>query len=147
MRGIGLVSSCSGLRVQLISEPTVDAGLGLAVVEVDVHPGVAKGAAATIARHLEMTKLGMIPCGGRVNGFMYSTLNFCIFRETSRYIWSKKAYKAGGNHLDRNFLDQVLGPLRIHLQQSSPTKVPIIKCWHLLLLTCHLEPDTAKVLH
>ena len=63
-------------------------------------------------------------------------------------IWKKKStYKAGGNHLDRNFLDQVLGPLRIHLQQSSPTKVPIIKCWHLLLLTCHLEPDTAKVLH
>ena len=91
MRGIGLVSSCSGLRVQLISEPTVDAGLWLAVVEVDVHPGVAKGAAATIARHLEITKLGMIPCGGRVNGFMYSTLNFCIFQATSRYIWSKKA--------------------------------------------------------
>ena len=80
MRGIGLVSSCSGLRVQLISEPTVDAGLWLAVVEVDVHPGVAKGAAATIARHLEITKLGMIPCGGRVNGFMYSTLNYGIFQ-------------------------------------------------------------------
>ena len=63
----------------MISEPTVDAGLGLAVVEVDVHLGVAKGAAATIARHLEMTKLGMIPCG-RVNGSMYSTLNYGIFQ-------------------------------------------------------------------
>ena len=62
MRGIGLVRSCSGLRVQLISESTVDAGLWLAVVEVDVHPGVAEGAATTIARHLEMTKLDKIPC-------------------------------------------------------------------------------------
>ena len=54
------MSSCSGLRVQLISESTVDAGLWLAVVEVDVHPGVAEGAATTIARHLEMTKLGNV---------------------------------------------------------------------------------------
>ena len=57
--------SCSGFRVQLISESTVDAGLWLAVVEVDVHPGVAEGAATTIARHLEITKLGMILCVGR----------------------------------------------------------------------------------
>ena len=83
MRGIGLVSSCSGLRVQLISEPTVDAGLWLAVVEVDVHPGVAKGAAATIARHLEMTKLGMIPCGGMegrgVKGFLCTAHSTMVF--------------------------------------------------------------------
>lgn len=123
------MSSCSGLRVQLISEPTVDASLWLAVVEVDVHPGVAKGAAATIARHLEITKLGMIPCGGRVNGFMYSTLNFYfLFFRQHQDIYGvrkqKSTYKAGGNHLDRNFLDQVLGPLRIHLKRSSPTTVP-----------------------
>ena len=83
--------SCSGLRVQLISESTVDAGLRLAVVEVDVHLGVAKGAATTITRHLEMTKLGMIPYGGKVNNFVYITLNYCSFQVATRYKWSKEA--------------------------------------------------------
>ena len=42
----------SSLRVQLISKATVDASLGFAIVQVDVHLGVPKSAAAAITGNL-----------------------------------------------------------------------------------------------
>ena len=50
--GIGLVRRSSSLGVELISESTVDASLGFAIVQVDVHLGVAKSATAAITADL-----------------------------------------------------------------------------------------------
>ena len=50
--GIRLVCGSSSLWVQLKSESTVDAALGLTVVQVDVDLGVTQGAAAAVTRDL-----------------------------------------------------------------------------------------------
>ena len=50
---VGLVSCSSSFGVKLKSESTIDATMGLAVVQVDVHLGVTKGATATITTNLE----------------------------------------------------------------------------------------------
>ena len=52
MDGKRLVRRSSSLRVQLISKATVDASLGFAIVQVDVHLGVPKSAAAAITGNL-----------------------------------------------------------------------------------------------
>ena len=51
--GTGLVSRSSSLGVKLKSESTIDATMGLAVVQVDIHLWVTKGATATITTNLE----------------------------------------------------------------------------------------------
>ena len=50
--GMGLVRRSSSLGVELKSELTVDASLGFAIVQVDVHLGVPKSTAATITGNL-----------------------------------------------------------------------------------------------
>ena len=50
--GIRLVCGSSSLWVQLKSESTVDAALGLTVVQVDVDLGVTKSTTATVTGNL-----------------------------------------------------------------------------------------------
>ena len=44
-------------------------------------------------------------------------------------------------------LGSSLGTIEDSPEAEFISHSPKIMCWHLLLLTCHLEPDTAKVLH
>ena len=108
------MSRSSSLGVELESESTIDAAMGLAIVQVDVHLWVPKSTTATIT-----TNLGKRDSLCERSGILhlpYRKKEIFIRIEGRCYWVESDTYNAGGDHLDGDFLDQVNGPLIIHLK-------------------------------